>query len=149
VGIANHSLQKGVETFLNQITDHVAPGRDGFPCITCGCATVALRVVLNNHGLGRSDFATSFSIGSYVMPQCRNSACIYKHIKRAEKVSAKAFLQITGIDQEPVRHYACKLCGVVEETAQLKRCGQCRVVYYCSKNCQVLDWAAHRGICKS
>lgn len=29
-----------------------------------------------------------------------------------------------------------------------KSCGRCRTVNYCSKECQTLDWATHKGICK-
>ena len=36
----------------------------------------------------------------------------------------------------------CKLRGV-----KFKRCGECKVVYYCSKECQVADWKIHKKIC--
>jgi len=39
----------------------------------------------------------------------------------------------------------CKYCHSKEN---LKKCGQCQKIYYCSKNCQISDWKNHKAICK-
>ncbi|XP_060605420.1 rho GTPase-activating protein gacZ-like [Ruditapes philippinarum] len=39
----------------------------------------------------------------------------------------------------------CKICG---ETKNLKRCGTCKRVYYCSREHQLKDWKGHKETCK-
>lgn len=39
--------------------------------------------------------------------------------------------------------FHCKICG---STSQIKVC-KCQKVYYCSKNCQKIDWKTHKGDC--
>lgn len=38
-------------------------------------------------------------------------------------------------------------CSVCQKTGQLKQCGGCGVVKYCSKICQGLDWSSHKLTC--
>lgn len=43
----------------------------------------------------------------------------------------------------------CGRCRKESESASLNKCGGCKSVVYCSKECQTLDWkAGHRQICK-
>lgn len=52
------------------------------------------------------------------------------------------------------RHCAYERCchGASDDDMvkqRLKRCGQCKAVYYCSTSCQNLDWkAGHRNACR-
>ena len=43
----------------------------------------------------------------------------------------------------------CFHCGKKEEPKESQRCARCRVVYYCSKKCQVEDWkrGGHKQAC--
>ncbi|TPX48830.1 hypothetical protein SeMB42_g02842 [Synchytrium endobioticum] len=41
----------------------------------------------------------------------------------------------------------CATCGVMS-TSHL-RCGGCKVVFYCNRNCQKEDWKAHKAECKN
>lgn len=38
----------------------------------------------------------------------------------------------------------CEKCGVAAE----KKCSACSKVFYCSKNCQKIDWNFHKVTCK-
>ena len=38
--------------------------------------------------------------------------------------------------------------GVFEVKVSCKACTGCKVVYYCSRECQVAHWKVHKGICK-
>ncbi len=40
----------------------------------------------------------------------------------------------------------CKICKVLR--ADMKHCGRCKLVNYCSKECQRADWKRHRTECK-
>jgi hypothetical protein len=41
----------------------------------------------------------------------------------------------------------CLRCRGPYVSTTLKACGGCRVVYYCGRNCQRLDWASHKHWC--
>ena len=45
--------------------------------------------------------------------------------------------------QRVLRH--CANC----ETPTTKRCSRCREIYYCSRECQVVGWKAHKAACKA
>ena len=45
-----------------------------------------------------------------------------------------------------LRAKKCAICGN-SETTSLKKCVKCRLVYYCSKACQLADWAEHKKTC--
>ncbi|XP_077968501.1 uncharacterized protein LOC120344470 [Styela clava] len=40
---------------------------------------------------------------------------------------------------------ACSFCGIKEKI--MKRCVQCRIVFYCSRKCQIDDWKTHKLCC--
>jgi hypothetical protein len=46
----------------------------------------------------------------------------------------------------------CHKCGKVDTQAadqpKWHRCAQCRLVYYCTKECGVGDWAVHKTVCE-
>ena len=42
------------------------------------------------------------------------------------------------------------VCGnCMKEGEDLRRCTGCKFIRYCSKNCQVTEWSAHKQYCKS
>ena len=45
----------------------------------------------------------------------------------------------------------CRTCGASSgaEGGPLKRCGSCRLVYYCCREHQKVDWKSHKDTCKS
>lgn len=38
-------------------------------------------------------------------------------------------------------------CGKEASPASMKKCGRCRVIYYCSPDCQRKHWKAHKLVC--
>ena len=44
----------------------------------------------------------------------------------------------------------CAVCGATAQDKNLKRCGKCRSVQYCSREHQVKDWenGGHKQLCK-
>eukprot|EP01083_Nonionella_stella_P059146 154753_1 len=45
------------------------------------------------------------------------------------------------------KQYACATCKRVVQVGLSKRCGRCRKVRYCDRNCQKSDWKAHKPHC--
>ncbi|KAK4960899.1 hypothetical protein LTR10_001388 [Elasticomyces elasticus] len=46
---------------------------------------------------------------------------------------------ITGVRQ---------VCGICGKGGILFKCGRCKHIYYCSKECQTEDWKFHKNLCK-
>ena len=42
----------------------------------------------------------------------------------------------------------CAACGDKQSTTSLKICSSCKLVHYCSVDCQRQDWKEHKSICK-
>eukprot|EP01080_Neovahlkampfia_damariscottae_P005236 gene5236-8847_t len=42
-----------------------------------------------------------------------------------------------------------KICQKCEKKENLLKCGNCKEAYYCSRDCQKLDWVSHKSFCKS
>ena len=43
----------------------------------------------------------------------------------------------------------CSNCMKLEDRSKFTypKCGSCKTVYYCNKNCQKLDWSRHKPFC--
>ncbi|TDL24581.1 ankyrin [Rickenella mellea] len=55
----------------------------------------------------------------------------------------------SGEAEGPLENRACKVCGKSPNEAKLSFCAKCRLVKYCSRECQKNDWKAHKPMCKS
>lgn len=42
---------------------------------------------------------------------------------------------------------SCRNCGK-SGGAQMKKCGRCKAVFYCGRDCQLNDWSKHRVACR-
>jgi len=41
----------------------------------------------------------------------------------------------------------CDRCGCCGLSGTMQKCGRCRMVYYCSVDCQTAAWGEHKGVC--
>ncbi|KAJ7610546.1 hypothetical protein DFH06DRAFT_1246058 [Mycena polygramma] len=46
-----------------------------------------------------------------------------------------------------VAEYVCFACFHTKDRSELKECGRCRLVRYCSSECQKKDWKEHKKVC--
>jgi len=44
--------------------------------------------------------------------------------------------------------FTCAFCNTPKEKSAIKKCAQCKAIFYCSKKCQVKDWRNHRKVCQ-
>ena len=79
---------------------------------------------------------------------------IYERLLRGGDEDAKGYsfvhdaLKITADRNKVTAVNACVTCSKsVPAVAALKKCKACRVVYYCSKECQRADWPRHKREC--
>jgi hypothetical protein len=42
----------------------------------------------------------------------------------------------------------CGTCGVTPDKGKFNKCGACQAMYYCSVECQRVDWPKHKGECE-
>jgi hypothetical protein len=61
---------------------------------------------------------------------------------------AKISAQEEGTDYLGRNARACDACGSNEDLDALKMCSLCKVVFYCSVECQKADWRGHKHACK-
>ena len=70
--------------------------------------------------------------------------CTYKEMRVQVKLTNNPFIQNLF---QMVIDRCCHQCGATEN--DLKRCSQCFVARYCSRECQLIHWkAGHRDVCK-
>ena len=73
-------------------------------------------------------------------------------ISQAMSKSWEACVRTVVRDKERIeRRFTCNTCGAKGDLKKrkLKKCGRCKEVYYCSRDCQVEDWkAGHKDTCK-
>lgn len=87
-----------------------------------------------------------------VNPVCGKTECEFRTRQdiqdlmsdvQAEGRKAEEAKGIKSVDPKEV--IPCKVCGKVKTM----KCGRCKVVAYCGKEHQKLDWAAHKVVCAS
>jgi len=72
-----------------------------------------------------------------------------------DKLEAEWNNLVTNASKPPGSDYpttdltTCRICGKAPTaTEQLKRCGNCKLLLYCTKECQAKDWNTHKVHCK-
>jgi hypothetical protein len=58
-------------------------------------------------------------------------------------------LQYAVDAQQSPKTGKCQACQKQLPTSQLKKCARCNCVEYCSRECQKVDWAAHKKACRA
>lgn len=97
--------------------------------------SVALTVMITKHGYDHGCFACSLS-------------------DTPEEMFGKAGWDIVRAESNGIVVNSAEsplaglcLCSRCHEMGT-RKCGKCRVVYYCSKECQAADWENHKEFCK-
>ena len=65
--------------------------------------------------------------------------------KMNQKEEEMGVAEVSGGVKEARELVPCGVCGVVEGT---KKCARCRVVAYCGREHQKLDWPVHKKACR-
>jgi len=74
-----------------------------------------------------------------------NSDQIKRRVHRkADQAEKKRETEDKGNAKKAAR--VCQLCG--KEAEKMKKCSVCRLVRYCSQECQLEDWKEHKKSCK-
>jgi pre-rRNA-processing protein TSR4 len=132
------------------------PARDSFQCAVCKCA---MKFVLQLYAPLDSDgFEHAFHRTLYLFC-CRNNKCLSQpgsiRVFRSQLPLHNEFYAAVPVKPEDVKEidengfgdaHWCQVCGVPAPN----RCSQCKSVWYCTKEHQLLHWrGAHSVECKS
>lgn len=78
--------------------------------------------------------------------------------KETEKISTPCETDAAGFvkRESPVQNTESEMdssgpdkCHICNKTGHLKSCARCKKASYCSKDCQIKDWAQHKNVCES
>ena len=142
------NLQKEV---IGQVLEYLLALRE-WPC---SCCYKRPAVYMSGSPILRFDQDTGImGWDTLETPHCAHSECIME-IRKRYKSHMKAFQRKIGKDVPWTQMCGhCKRIGVIDhETTPeggLLRCGGCRMVWYCNKDCQKAHWKqGHKEECKA
>lgn len=75
--------------------------------------------------------------------KAEKEARLEEPVKTAAKLMCEALLVPGGATCGGGRQ--CNNCGIVKD--ELQRCGRCKAVAYCSRECQASAWKDHKRVC--
>jgi hypothetical protein len=127
--------------FMKELTrEHHAELVEAYPWRCVECDLPATTLVHQPHSyvhLKEDPFIVDFAA-----PVCfESSRCI--HIIHEEKHHLATEVMKMNIDKN-----SCGHCNKMPKDKLFKRCSRCKVISYCSRECQVAAWSDHKIWCK-
>lgn len=86
----------------------------------------------------------------FTVPVCKKGKCEFEARTSLNKMLSNSMgIQDLGGQRRGVTNAGkevlpCGNCGKVDQT---RRCGKCKLVAYCDKDCQAAHWKVHKRIC--
>ena len=109
----------------------------------CCCGRPATNFVGQPQWFGKDDPGQSV-IFDQPIPICQRGVCeTLAHQKHRQRV--RDCENETG---ESIKDRDILLCAVCGQLSSGSKCGRCRVVSYCSKDCQRAHWPQHKQFCQ-
>jgi len=66
-----------------------------------------------------------------------------------ESEEAEETNEVEGVKEDEAQQEAVRVCGKCgKEAENMKKCSACKMIRYCSPECQKGDWKAHKKSCK-
>ncbi|KAI9016842.1 hypothetical protein DFJ74DRAFT_678611 [Hyaloraphidium curvatum] len=118
----------------------IEPKAWAYPCINCGRESDQWQLL---HALLPDHWPWQLLVEAFMScVSCEHAVC--KRVKHWSKArAARRDLPGPGIG------VVCASCHLVApEKNSFQRCSRCKMVEYCSKDCQRKDWSNHRRICR-
>ena len=100
-------------------------------------------------GKKRANYAALSSVASKVAPSSSGGRVeIDDHfLKELEKLEGNLTTGVKG--EELGDKLTCSWCRTVARPEKLSKCGRCKKVSYCGKDCQAKAWKGHKKVCVS
>ena len=90
--------------------------------------------------------ACGVGVGTETLPQRFKSLAPYVTRVAISPLFAVPYLEKVGVPSDsPTDQVRCRACG--KQEGSLSLCSKCKIVRYCSKECQVKDWKDHKKNC--
>mmetsp|Transcript_11392 Transcript_11392/g.21074 ORF Transcript_11392/g.21074 Transcript_11392/m.21074 type:complete len:186 (-) Transcript_11392:44-601(-) len=114
-------------------------------CWMC-CQRAATRILTSPQWSFYDDGETKL-FDAFAHPLCSRAAC---HANARRDIdTAREYIESIQPGTFNKRLDSCANCEQVDKARKLKCCGGCKIVFYCSRECQVEDWKArHKHDCK-
>ncbi|KAF7326165.1 Ubiquitin carboxyl-terminal hydrolase 18-like isoform X1 [Mycena kentingensis (nom. inval.)] len=109
-------------------------------CLTVPAVLAAFKEVLDRQGTAQLENTDDF-VNSSIAEAWRDVlALIHSRVSLLERCIESKPTMLSGCDNVE--------CGQLHARKCLKRCSRCRIMLYCSRECQTRDWhSGHRNIC--
>lgn len=127
-------IMGSLELFARKVYKEDILQKVPFLCVSCGCKA--------SHKHERFYWLqmtadSDVRVVNHVKPVCKPGPC--------EKVAEQLLVDenFPGADEPHIHH--CETCDKVDVA---KLCSRCKRVFYCSRECQKLDWPNHKSKCK-
>jgi hypothetical protein len=80
---------------------------------------------------------------SFIKPEANTTAQEYAEYCNDDNTIS------SNVRGECMTYLHCQHCQKIEPTEVIfQKCGRCKTVIYCSRDCQVADWSRHKKECK-
>jgi len=164
IGLIHLELQdkKNAETHFNICIEYIEEvieqknkySRDEIEYIK-SLQTIALLQLSEMYDKQKKDKQYAFYLENIKHINSPNTKALYKKVALSPKLipdkekrkDLKYFKRQEKKMKKIKKRFTCNVCG--KEGDNLKKCGACKKVYYCSTDCQKHDWKhGHKAICK-
>ena len=106
------------------------------------------RMIVHDNLKHTSSAAPSTVFGAEILARKKrgDDSNIFEYDKTGKYIGARVNGKIVSPEDlsKPPSNNFCGKCG--KETKQ--KCGKCKIVFYCSKECQTSEWPSHKKFCQ-
>lgn len=88
---------------------------------------------------------------AYELAERSGAAACFKYLCKCNDTAKKVDQARRAAQRDagvaPIRAVSCAWCGTEADKSLMKRCQQCRVAWYCGRQCQRAAWPMHKASC--
>ena len=107
--------------------------------------------------VARYDPSHQFVVTVRLVQHFSRASCVHRNVVRSLILDKAVQTGMVGTDTPrphqvaingPSPTLVCRQCTLTLSSKEKHKCASCRMVYYCNRRCQRLDWKRHQEDCK-